>query len=76
MYGKSIIEKVLPLLVWYRKLTCPQNKVKSAGTVKHTQSICDTCGDTGFVDEVKIIAGKGVITPCPNRCHKQRSLKE
>ena len=37
---------------------------------KNPHVVCTVCGDTEFVDEVTIVNGKCIITPCPRGCHK------
>lgn len=47
MYGRSILEKMLPLLVWFSRLRNSQKKVELAATVKQhpEDKICLTCGN-------------------------------
>jgi hypothetical protein len=72
MYGKSILEKLLPLWVWYNKLGYLLDKKRK----EYTQStVCDVCGNTGFVDEVKIVNGKGIIVRCPRGCLPEKKVK-
>lgn len=45
----------------------------SASHNTRSHAICDICGDTGFVDEVKVVNGAGTIVPCPKGCRKQQA---